>query len=199
MGSGSLEDGFAALGLSAWGPVITITASSALVLPLFFRYLRRTGNPASSIGFGIYRWHDVALGAAAAIAFRLTVEPGVEWATELLGLPAAISPQAPASLYEIFVAAVFVGVVGPFTEEVLFRGFLLEYLRPRVDSLVAIFVIGTVAFALPHVASVGSTGAIQTLLWGPVAIGLYFWRRSIYPPIAFHISNNLIALCLLST
>jgi hypothetical protein len=65
MGSGSLEDGFAALGLSAWGPVITITASSALVLPLFFRYLRRTGNPASSIGFGIYRWRDVALGAAA--------------------------------------------------------------------------------------------------------------------------------------
>jgi len=195
----SPQDGFESLGLGSWGMPITVAASSTLVLPCFFWYLDRSGNSISTVGFRELRWQHALLGFALAAGFLIAVEPMVEWIGDRIGLQPLILPQAPASARQLALAILFVGIAGPITEEVLFRGFLIGYLHPRVKSVAMVYVLGTIAFAIPHLASGGPVAVFQTLLWAPIAIGLYLSLGSIYPSIVFHMSNNLLWIYLLST
>ena len=82
-------------------------------------------------------------------------------------------------------------VIGPFSEELIFRGFLYEYLRRRVKKETAI-IFTSLIFALFH--PVSSFPVIMTL--AVMLNFLYEMRDNIIVPMLLHSLNNLVVLIL---
>jgi len=89
-------------------------------------------------------------------------------------------------------SVIIIGLIGPLTEEVFYRGFLLAALVSPFGTVRAA-VIASAIFAVNH-------GAISILI--PVFISgmllswLYLKTRSLLPPMLAHAAQNLLALSL---
>ena len=117
-------------------------------------------------------------------------------------LPMAVLVAAVGPTYSRVVSFVGIALVGPFAEEVLFRGFLLRQLYRRCGwpPLWAI-VASALAFGLAHLSNVdwigpGLTSAIASEMLTTIGGGLLFgwlaWRwDSIWPAIGLHSCLNL--------
>ena len=82
---------------------------------------------------------------------------------------------------------------GPFCEEVFFRGFILPALIPRAGVLGAVG-ISSLIFALGH----GLVGIIiPVFVTGVLFAWLYLKTRSLWPCVAAHSLQNLLALSLM--
>lgn len=81
-------------------------------------------------------------------------------------------------------------------EEILYRGFLLGLLWAKLGRAWLAGLLATMIFALFHIPGFGLAGALFILLWTPLAVTFFLWRRSIYPPYAMHVLNNLFAYVL---
>lgn len=77
-------------------------------------------------------------------------------------------------------------------EELLFRGFLIQYLMnsPWTLSFVSSAIISCTVFAVGH-AYQGSRGMLQTLLFSVAMIGLMLATGSLVAPIIVHVLVNL--------
>ena len=80
----------------------------------------------------------------------------------------------------------------PFAEEVFFRGFLLAALLPSMGAVRAA-VVSSAVFALAHL--LVST-MLPIFVTGLLLSWLYLRSRSLWPPIAAHAMQNLIAISL---
>ncbi len=117
---------------------------------------------------------------------------------DALGLP--MQPQQLLSMVEaegrtpaLFAALAYGAVGAPFTEELLFRGLLLRALRGRLSVAAAVGAQGLL-FGLVH-------GADPAAVPPLVVLGLLLgWLRersgSLWPCIALHAGNNVVALSL---
>ena len=88
-------------------------------------------------------------------------------------------------------------LVGPPTEEVLFRGLLYPALAVRVGPMLAVYLVSLV-FALLHLLTYGGTAdqwfwIAQAFLVGLALTGLRARTRSLWPPILMHMALNLYA------
>ena len=81
-------------------------------------------------------------------------------------------------------------VWGPFTEEVFFRGFMLAALVPSFGVIRAV-IISSAIFAAAHF-TLGVM--IPLFVTGMLLSWLYLKTRSIWPPLAAHAAQNLIAV-----
>ena len=79
---------------------------------------------------------------------------------------------------------------GPFAEELFFRGFLLAALVPAVGKVGAV-VISSAIFAVGHL-TLGTM--VPIFVTGLLLSWLYLRTRSLWPPIAAHAAQNLIAV-----
>ena len=86
-----------------------------------------------------------------------------------------------------------VGVLAPFAEEVFFRGFLLAALVPKIGGLRGAVVSSSV-FSAAHL-NVGTLFPIFVM--GMLLAWLYLRTGSIWPPVAAHAAQNLLALIFL--
>ena len=111
----------------------------------------------------------------------------------LFGLPPMrgmnFSLVGPLDVVSALVATV---LLGSLAEDILFRGFLLSTLRAKMSNLWTVGLIGIIMFTLVHL-HFGLAGMIFILLWSPLTVGLFLWRRSIYPSYVMHVLNNLFA------
>lgn len=96
----------------------------------------------------------------------------------------------PVAIVAIWVS---VAVVGPLVEEVVFRRILLGWLESRVGLALAVLVQGVV-FAAIHVVPVAM---VLTFLLAVAAALLTRWHRSLWPALALHVLNNMIAVSVL--
>ena len=86
----------------------------------------------------------------------------------------------------VFLTVVMVVIVGPFVEELLFRGVLLTALDERFGGVAAILVSAPV-FAMLH----GSLWSFVPLTFLGVALGwLTLSRRSLWPAVVLHAAYN---------
>jgi membrane protease YdiL (CAAX protease family) len=149
--------------------------------------------------FAPVRGHALLVGVGGAIALVLLAS-SVSWALRWAGVkllpipPSGIEPTRPSQL---LLALVVIGIVGPFAEELVFRGALLDWLTKRVSTSSAI-VLSSVLFALVHGISFNS-GASGWLQFGyrffmGVANGVLALRyHSLRVPFVLHAANNVIA------
>lgn len=94
-------------------------------------------------------------------------------------------------LYPVWLLAIFICVVAPICEEVIFRGMLIGRLFAKhMGWGVA---VSTVVFAAIHVPS----NAIEWLMYGSLglAFSCLYWRsRQLWPCIVMHMLNNVLAM-----
>ena len=118
------------------------------------------------------------------LAALLPLEPGPPMVRFLEMIKTAVSEPGPLGVLSILILS----ASPAFTEETLFRGFIQRGLLRRWSPRVAIGVT-SVLFALGH-----GPRALEVLLSG-VWYGVVAWRiGSIWPAVACHFVNNLIAL-----
>jgi membrane protease YdiL (CAAX protease family)/ferredoxin len=86
----------------------------------------------------------------------------------------------------VFLTVLMVVLVGPFVEELLFRGVLLTALDERLGGLAAVLLSAPI-FAVLH----GSVWSFVPLLFLGIALGsLTLSRRSLWPAVVLHASYN---------
>jgi len=141
------------------------------------------------LGFGVVM-------ALLAIAVSLMGQMGVEQFVPLsLKAPLEVFVEArnPATFAIYFV---LVGIVAPFIEEIIFRGFVYPGLR-RIMTVPAAALASGLVFAAMHVsAPVG--GLITIALIGVVLAYLYERSRSLIAPMITHAMYNSLVLLLLA-
>ena len=167
-----------------------------LILPVMF--VRRRGGSLRQMGFTARRLvlniaHGVGVYLATLPVFFTTAAVSAIVASRL-----NLSPQHPivSILQEAsdtwFVVAIvlLVTLVGPLTEEVLFRGFLYPAMRRRMSVAQAVFLNGFL-FSLVHFSI---TGMLPYIVLG-AALSLLFERtRSLVSCTIFHVLHNTLAV-----
>ena len=83
--------------------------------------------------------------------------------------------------------------LGPFTEELFFRGFVFTALIIPMGALRAVL-ISAIVFALAHLSF---ATMVPIFVTGLLMSWLYLKSGSVWPPITVHVAQNLIAVLLL--
>ncbi len=155
-------------------------------------------RPARLAGPDGVRWRQMAAGAgvvAAATAIAALLPD--------LGLPAA-QPQVGLAAWAAWLPLTIPAVaVQATSEELAFRGYLLQTLAARTGSTLAAVLLTSALFGLAHYDPSGSRMAGMASVAGAAASGLVLadvTRRtgSLSAAIGLHIANNLVALLLVA-
>ena len=93
------------------------------------------------------------------------------------------------SVFRVINVAV-VGLIGPFAEEVFFRGFLLTAFVPSLGVFRAA-ALASAVFAISHI-DLGV--AVPFFVTGLLLSWLYVKTRSIWPPLLAHVAQNVLAI-----
>jgi membrane protease YdiL (CAAX protease family) len=125
----------------------------------------------------------------------LGLDPEGMLARELMSdlVPAQASPT-----YILF-AVLFIGIFVPAVEELIFRGFLIGWLRERSNAVLAV-ALSALGFAVVHLYFVatelqfGLFVTAQIFVLGLLLGWLAVWSRSLWPPIVLHVVNNLVVV-----
>lgn len=186
------------LGLSAAMALAVFLEVVFLAVALWFTVLRR-GAALRRLGFVRPRGRAPYLlalgawlgGAAVAAAWLLITEP-LGWG--FLEPPESAQDVLDSSGGQFVVPLIVVGLLGPFCEEVFFRGFALAGFAKRFGPARAV-VLSALLFGLFHL----SPGlVVPTFIFGIVLGWLYTRTGSILPSIAAHSFQNILALALVS-
>jgi membrane protease YdiL (CAAX protease family) len=147
--------------------------------------LRRA--PAAAVGLGI-------LSAPLVLLLVLGYHAAVQWVSPTLveTLEEEVRQQAAAFAAPLPLLVLLGVVVGPFCEELVFRGFLYGGLRTRLSRWPAA-ILSAVLFALSHQMPVAAPGLF---VLGLLLAALYERYRSLAVPLALHASFNLLVLLL---
>jgi uncharacterized protein len=173
------------LAASLVGVAFAVAKPGSLVDPAMLG-LRRPVTPylrASFLGYLAY------VGCAVLIA--LAIQPEQDDVTEQLG-------YGESALADIVVGILVIGVA-PFTEEIFFRGFLFAGFRSRLPFIAAA-VISAGVWGLFHYTGEGTWGVVlQLAAFGVILSWLYERTGSIWPPMAVHAFNNVVAFAILTS
>jgi membrane protease YdiL (CAAX protease family) len=179
-------------------PFLLYAAWNWALIVAGYLILRRWGIGWREIGVAKFRWRDAGLAVLAALIGIFLVYPLSNGISVGLGLGALQSkPISIAGPLNLVSAILFPSVLVPVPEEVLFRGFLLEVLQAKFHRKWVAGLVGGLMFVIIHVPLFGRSGMLlYVLLWTPLPVILYLWRRSLYPSGIMHILNNTFAYVL---
>ena len=174
---------------------LTLLLSINLAVVWYFAIRKRNASWAT-VGFSLPEERSMLLLPWCVLVLSLFFS-GVYTVTVMaLGLDFMLPEPVPVEalgegLYKVS-SVIIIGLVGPLTEEVFYRGFLLAALVSPFGTVRAA-VIASAIFAVNH-------GTISILI--PVFISgmllswLYLKTRSLLPPMLAHAAQNLLALSL---
>jgi membrane protease YdiL (CAAX protease family) len=184
-------------GIMIWVVVGTLIGAATITLSLVRWRWRPWVDQAGPAGLGIRRVRPELLMAGFVCGLVVPFVGG--WLTELLAGNHEISQTVTeialgSSLTMRLLLVVVVVSVGPFVEEVLFRGTLLAGLRARMSTPWAI-TLSSVVFALVHLPDIHWTWyALPNLaLIGVLCAWLRVTTGSLWPAVLAHAANNLVA------
>lgn len=168
-----------------------------LVVGVGWAYLRRKGATWRDLGFTNFRLQDMGWAVLTALVGMFLVFPVSQAVAGWLGLPNMRGINYHLDNPTDLLIAVFIcAFIGPLGEEILYLGFLLGLLWAKLGRAWLAGLLATLIFALVHIPGFGMAGALFILLWTPLVVTLFLWRRSIYPPYAVHVLNNAFAYVL---
>lgn len=118
---------------------------------------------------------------------------GASWGVALLGGPVP-SPSKSATpdqgLGALILALLLTGLAAPVLEELVFRGVLFRRWRRTIGPMRAALA-SSALFAVPHPID----QFLSTLVYAMLAVLLYTSTRTLWVPIAVHVVNNVLVVC----
>jgi membrane protease YdiL (CAAX protease family) len=93
---------------------------------------------------------------------------------------------------EVIIATVLVIVVA-FSEETIFRGYLMLRFRGATTSAVWAVVLSSFVFSLGH-GYEGSAGVVTVGVMGAIFAIVYLWRGSLAAPMTMHFLQDFISI-----
>jgi membrane protease YdiL (CAAX protease family) len=180
--------------LTAWAVILRDLALASLV----FFFLWRNGEAPDRIGWNFGRgWTDVLLGIALFVPFGMLIG-FLESVLQGAGLSAP-PQQLPTFLAardtpQFILAAILVTVVA-FSEEIIFRGYLITRLSAVTGSTALAVFLSAVIFSLGH-GYEGATGVISVGTMGLLLALAYVWRGSLVIPIVIHFLQDFSGIVL---
>jgi len=177
--------------------IVVMTAGNLWLICRYARLTERRRWQSMQARFAPVGAKGLLLAAASAIAL-VALTTAVAWALIWVGVkvvPIPVPGFAPTQPDQLLPAILTFGIIGPFAEELIFRGLLLDWLRQRTSAGPAI-ALSSLIFALVHDNGfgIGVTGWLQfgyRFLMG-VGTGLLALRyASLRAPFVLHAVNNL--------
>lgn len=93
-----------------------------------------------------------------------------------------------------FLTLLGAGILAPIAEELFFRGALLTWFRGRFNFPVAMLVT-SILFGLAHIDTAGVVAS--SFVFGLAAAYMFERTKTLWVPIAMHITSNSLAVCFL--
>jgi len=160
------------MGLLFYGATLTYVAVRAGELDVRPRWLIGPAPKAASIGL------LTGAGAAAGLSVLMWAAAGHAVVDPMAGL---LSGE---SFGPFLLGILVIAGVGPFVEEMVFRGFLAEAFRDRGPG--AAIVLSAAAFSLAHL----RFAQFRYYLLMGIAFGVIYWRRGLVGSVATHAAFN---------
>lgn len=189
-----LEAGEEGARLSAYRSTMAVEwALSAVVVGLWILPGRAPGSLGLGVGRGAGWWIGVALGLAACIfvyaqAASVLKDPeGLPAIRKQFGSLENMLPRSTAETRAFNALSVTAGVC----EEVLYRGFLIAYLKAITGAWPSAL-LSSAVFGLGH-SYQGTKGVIKTGILGLVMAGLYVISGSLIVPIVVHAVIDIVS------
>lgn len=190
------QDGSGPMGARAGVLMSALAAVGATILAvaLALRWVHRRSFASALGAERRIRPGAVFLGAFASIAAILATTP-FAMAFDLVDLSVRTLP----SFWPLLAAAVAVLVVFQASaEEIVFRGYVLQWLGARFRSPLVWAFAPSLAFGLLHISDGGAatffTYMVMTTAFGLFAAALVWLTGGLSHAIGYHVANNLIAL-----
>lgn len=170
--------------------IILIFAELLLLLPPWYFILRRGGSW-GTLGLHGFRLGYLAVGCSLLL---LSFFFNIVWALFLTLLDLQVQPDILPLFGEggagYFIALLVAGIVGPFAEEIYFRGFLFAGLRGHWGMVPALLA-SSALFAFFHILP---TSILPIFVLGILLALLYHLSASLWPSIFMHAATNILAL-----
>lgn len=174
---------------------VAIMVRDAALVAIILYFLWRNGERRSRLG---WRWRHVvrelALGCALFVPFRFVV-PFAEQAFIASGLTVPSRPPAfliPHGTAQLVLATVLVVVVA-FSEETIFRGYLMLRLKTATRSTAGAVLLSAAIFSVGH-GYEGSAGVATVGVIGIILALVYVWRGSLVAPMVLHFLEDFFSL-----
>lgn len=152
--------------------------SCAAIILLWLTLVERL--PLGSIGFRAPSWKGMILGIFAAMV--LTAIQVIQFAVIIPMFhlsTAAIMARQQAIMHTPYWYRVQLVLRAAFTEEVLFRGYLIEKIRQLFNSTSLAVIVSVAAFTYAHLSGWGPIHLIAVSAGGLVLALLYIWRKDL--------------------
>jgi len=179
-----------------WMPQLFYTVSCLITLILLALIIKSFKYSFSDFGLGgSIKWYDLPLAllfcSTAVLFWGITM-----YLLEKVDIvPWTVNYAYNNKFIEIPVIIVFAVIIGPFSEEILFRGFLITSIAGKTNTWIAA-VISLIVFALYHYFVFGLGALILILVWGIFPTLLFIMRKNIFACTLMHAFNNLYAYIL---
>ena len=171
---------------NGWGYILAIVVGGIIVLlwkkPNFWKYAICAKEKPMTAG-SFFQLLCVFVSAQAILQLFATV---LEWLLNLLGLSILESMEAASISSDSFSMFLYITILAPVTEELLFRGLILRTLQPYGKRF-AIFA-SAVVFGLLH----GNVIQIPFAFLTGLVLGYVTMEYSLVWAIALHMFNNLV-------
>jgi membrane protease YdiL (CAAX protease family) len=182
----------------------TVTSLSVIMrdlalASLVFFFLWRNAEHVSVIGWtarGVVK--EGALGILLYVPLFFLVNVVDQWLSTI-GFKAPSMPlpslTAGRGVFDVLLGVVLVTVVA-FSEETIFRGYLMLRFTQVTASPVVAVAVSTLVFVMGH-GYEGSLGLASVTVMGLVFALVYLWRRSLVAPVVMHFIQDFLGVVLL--
>ena len=177
--------------------ISTILRDLALVSLVCF-FLWRNREPTQDIGWDFRSpGQEIVLGVLLFIPMTFAAQ-FVEKALLSAGFSSPSTPlpslEATGGVGETILGIILVSIVA-FSEETIFRGYLMLRIRALTSSPAAAVVLSSFIFSLGH-GYEGSAGVVTVGFLGAVFALVYLWRGSLVAPMTMHFLQDFIGIVL---
>lgn len=121
--------------------------------------------------------------------------PGAQWISGQASIPFFWDGSGSfkfASGLDLITAVAAAVIIAPIAEEIIFRGYLLRAFLDNGYHQLAAVLLSAIIFASVHV-FFGPGFVLYIIVWAMIPTFLYLKFKSLYPAIAFHMLNNILA------
>ena len=171
---------------SIWGLALIWVATIALLILIKYGEDR----PYASIGLLPITFKEILLAIGIGIVLSISVPLLTLLASQLL--PSAPEGSITDAIQAPWVLLMLSVLTAGITEEIIFRGYLIERLNELTEKPFVAVIISVIAFTLPHLLNWNITHVIGVVLpLGIILSWLYLWKRNIVFNMIVHIVIDL--------